>query len=166
MNNIEKERIVKKYFNRIPAHIISLIFLCFSFKILMTTSYISKNWLNKLEILNKISLFNLMFLTYAIILILECLIDIIKQKSVIYTTLTIAILFILFYLFFGAINVDNMMTDILKEGFRLTRNKAIFRGIYAIVSLFCFVVFLTSSFSFLIMLGMKIKYILTFGKEE
>lgn len=97
--NDEKERIIKKYFNRIPAHIISLIFLCFSFKILMTTSYISKNWLNKLEILNKISLFNLMFLTYAIILILECLIDIIKQKSVIYTTLTIAILFILFYLF-------------------------------------------------------------------
>ena len=64
MNNNEKERIVKKYFNRIPAHITSLIFLCFSFKILMTTSYISKNWLNKLKILNEISLFNLMFYRY------------------------------------------------------------------------------------------------------
>lgn len=155
-----------RYFSQITTEIISLILLTFSLKILMTTNYVSTTWLTKLEVLKKISLFNLLFLFYGGIIILECLIDLMKpEKKIIYLISTIIILVALFYVFFTGVNLDKMMTDVLKEYFDASRGNAFYRGAYAICSIVAFIVLMSNSLNFVINIALKLKYILTLGRK-
>ena len=161
-----REIYTKNYNSEIITGVISLVLLTFALKILMSTNYISNTWLKKMEILNKVSLFNLLFVSFAGLLALECLVDFFNApKRIIYFLFTICFLTVLLYLFFTAIDIDRMITDVLKEYFIATRSNAFYRGAYAIGSIVSFIVIMAISLNFVINMALKLKYILTLGKK-